>query len=1005
MQTQSNHGHLKQGDRRNVTVLFTDLEDFTRLSQDLDPEETEQLMDTVFSSFEQIIRRHEGTVEKYIGDALVAVFGTPRIHEDDPVRAVHAALDFYQVVRRLNQGFTTHNQGLRFRTGIHTGLITTGKRGDHTVVTGHTMNIAARLQSAADPGTILVSEQTHQECGGEFAVSPPQEIKAKGISDLISARKILGRSPHSLKDERFFLGNTDLESEILTAYLRFDGTSPGGFLLEGEPGSGKTALAKHIISKLRAFPDFQAPILHARARKFRSRPFAVITDSIINTLHLSPDSAPEEITAALEHQYRIPQSSARAFPATLELHSKDKAPGDYLPMLTEIFRAILSTPTPGPYQPIIFVDNTDFIDPQSMAFFRFYIRQSQQFPFFLFTDRHPGEDICSLFPDIEVREVPPLGTVDAQALIQHLQDQYQLPLKHEDVQRILTSAGGNPLFLQSYIRYMAEHHEEQNPVEVPSTVQNVYLAELSTYNDDVRDLLKKLSVFNHSFSLADAQWMQTQTQGDPGLVTRALEFFLQQDIITQENDIYYFRHDVQKKAIYNSLLNYNKRILHRLIAARMRMQDHPHPVRLVHHLVRSEAYQEALDVLKTAPDRSVNLDFLPYLELMESTFQGDDLDTQLSIQFSRCAILFNNGRTKEADTIVQKILSTAISRQHLPSAARAYHLLTGYNAKSFRYNKASYCGMKALDFYRRSNPEHPAQGNLLHILVGMETARGSVNRAQELLDELDQTARDVPAIRFAADFARIEFLEIQGLYRDAQDRLAALPDTFQDSDVPLYKERFMASLAWNRLDLEQFLSVAPAIIQSPSQDAATRARLSARTAFARHSLLGFAPGDYLDQAAFYSLRTQNDFDLLSAEAGRSQVLACLGEYEKAEAVARETLSLALRHSAFHPAFTLLMVLLETAVIRGNQKEIEFYLIEAEHIHRQGMYLDPLDTIQYRYFRAIHLPAGCQPRPEEELQELWSRTLENLQGERGVEILLGMRNFAEIQKSLESRTRS
>ena len=140
------------------------MKDFTSISEHMDPEEMDNLMSGIFSGFESVVKNYGGEVEKYIGDALVAVFGYPIIHEDDAARACNAALDFLEEVRKTNEGLAERESRIDFRIGINTGLITTGKRGDFEVVTGNTMNMASRLQDSAAPGQILVSQSTNEKC-------------------------------------------------------------------------------------------------------------------------------------------------------------------------------------------------------------------------------------------------------------------------------------------------------------------------------------------------------------------------------------------------------------------------------------------------------------------------------------------------------------------------------------------------------------------------------------------------------------------------------------------------------------------------------------------------------------------------------------------------------------------------------------------------------------------------------------------------------------------------
>ncbi|MFW6364116.1 MAG: adenylate/guanylate cyclase domain-containing protein, partial [Spirochaeta sp.] len=200
----SNEPHdnfLRDGERRTVTILFSDMQGFSELSEHMDPEEIDSIMNTVFDAYREIVERQEGTVEKYIGDALVAVFGVPRIHGDDPQRAVHTALDFLDEIAKLNSELSKRNLQLQFRTGIHTGLITTGHRGEHRVVTGHAMSIASRLESHAPPNGILVSIETKEQCENDFVFSSPAKYAIKGSRQPITAFKVLSRAAQPYPSE------------------------------------------------------------------------------------------------------------------------------------------------------------------------------------------------------------------------------------------------------------------------------------------------------------------------------------------------------------------------------------------------------------------------------------------------------------------------------------------------------------------------------------------------------------------------------------------------------------------------------------------------------------------------------------------------------------------------------------------------------------------------------------------------------------------------------------
>jgi class 3 adenylate cyclase len=177
-----------QGERREVTVLFLDLMDFTWLSKQIDSEEIYLIVDEAMRLLVQIIYRYEGTVDKFTGDGLMAIFGTPTAHENDPERAVRAGLEMQEVLKPL-QLRIQDRYGFKFqaRIGINTGLVIAGNLGsdlhmEYTVI-GDTVNLASRLEKSAEPGTVLVSFDTYQRTRPIFQYQPLPPIPMKGLAE------------------------------------------------------------------------------------------------------------------------------------------------------------------------------------------------------------------------------------------------------------------------------------------------------------------------------------------------------------------------------------------------------------------------------------------------------------------------------------------------------------------------------------------------------------------------------------------------------------------------------------------------------------------------------------------------------------------------------------------------------------------------------------------------------------------------------------------------------
>ena len=165
-------GH-SAGERKHVTVLFSDLTGYTAMSEKLDPEEVKEITSRIFGEISKIVANYDGFIEKYAGDAVMAIFGVPQAHEDDPIRAIKAAREIHQLVDTISPEVENKiGQSISMHTGINTGLVVTGEvnmeRGTHGVA-GDTINLASRLSNLAKPGEILVNVDTCRQVEGHFA--------------------------------------------------------------------------------------------------------------------------------------------------------------------------------------------------------------------------------------------------------------------------------------------------------------------------------------------------------------------------------------------------------------------------------------------------------------------------------------------------------------------------------------------------------------------------------------------------------------------------------------------------------------------------------------------------------------------------------------------------------------------------------------------------------------------------------------------------------------------
>ncbi len=254
-------------ERRLVTIMFADITGSTPLADRLDPEDMRAILTGYFNLMTEQIRKHDGTVEKYIGDAVMAVFGAPIAHEDDPDRALRAALDMQAALARFNQqrqSFDPEATRLQMRIGINTGEVAAPSNSQYSrrdfLITGDAVNVAARLQTAAAPDTILVGERTYLTTREVFDFQPLPPLQLKGKAEPIAAWIVLGlhkntsaitQHPRGIEglDARFI--GRELELQLMHAtYDRVQKEQrPHLITLLGTPGIGKSRLVREFIEQ------------------------------------------------------------------------------------------------------------------------------------------------------------------------------------------------------------------------------------------------------------------------------------------------------------------------------------------------------------------------------------------------------------------------------------------------------------------------------------------------------------------------------------------------------------------------------------------------------------------------------------------------------------------------------------------------------------------------------------------------------------------------------------
>jgi class 3 adenylate cyclase/predicted ATPase len=247
-----------QGERRVVTILFSDVTGSTTLEENLDPEEVLELMNGAFSVLIKPVMQYEGTIARLMGDAILAFFGAPIAHEDDPYRACRAALDILDGAREFSQKLEREKRikGFGVRVGINTGLVVVAEVGsdlrvEYTAM-GDEVNIAARMESAAEPGTILITESTRNLIKNDFEILSLGPVQVKGKSEPINTYRILDVKKSENTEQNISRFNSpligrDRELNELQKTLNELRNGLGGIVsIIGESGLGKSRLVSEI---------------------------------------------------------------------------------------------------------------------------------------------------------------------------------------------------------------------------------------------------------------------------------------------------------------------------------------------------------------------------------------------------------------------------------------------------------------------------------------------------------------------------------------------------------------------------------------------------------------------------------------------------------------------------------------------------------------------------------------------------------------------------------------
>ena len=444
--------------------MFCDVTGSTSLGEQLDPEVLRGVMNRYFEVIRQIIERHGGTVEKFIGDAVMAVFGIPRVQEDDALRAVRAAAEIRE---RLPAVAAEVGVELRFRTGVNTGPVLMGE-GENLAI-GDAVNVAARLEQAAEPGEIVLGEQTLRLVRDAVEVEPLDPLELKGKSEHVPAFRLISVDPAAAGFARHLdtplVGREHELHALRDAWERVEREQGCHlFTLLGTAGVGKSRLVAELLTGV----DDQGTVLRGRCLHYgEGITFWPLVEALM------PVGKPA--ATVLEHL----SSGGAATPEEL---------------FWEVRRLLESLAAERPV--VLYVDDLQWAEPMLLDLLDHVADLSRGAPVLLLCtgrlellEERPAWGGGKLNATTVLLE--PLGPQESETMLDALGD----GLDHDARQRVIAASEGNPLFLEE----MAALARERGTVDVPPTIQALLAARLERLGVDERELLERGAVEGEVF--------------------------------------------------------------------------------------------------------------------------------------------------------------------------------------------------------------------------------------------------------------------------------------------------------------------------------------------------------------------------------------------------------------------------------------------------------------------------------------------------------------------------
>jgi class 3 adenylate cyclase/predicted ATPase len=794
-------------ERRQVTVMFSDLVGSTALSARMDPEDLREVISAYRESVTETVGRFGGFVAKYMGDGVLVYFGYPKAHEDDAERAVRAGLELIAAVAALDSSVT-----LQTRVGIATGLVVVGDligsgEAQERGIVGETPNLAARLQGIAGPDMVVISDATRRLIGNLFDLQDLGAVELKGLSSSVRAWAPLRSRPVTSRFEALrvgmlgpLVGRSDELDLLVRQWKRARSGEGQVLLLSGEPGIGKSRLTAALLERLAGEPH--GLLSYSCSPQHVDSAYHPVIGLVERAAEFNHDDAPEQRLDKLDAYLTanvVPKSDAALFADMLFLRHDGRYPvQDLTPeqQRERTLRALVGqVEMLAQHSPLLIVfEDVHWCDPTTLEFLNRTVAAVASLPVFaIVTCRPEFNSPWASQSHVVYLRLDRLDDEDAKSIAAQLVGERALPANV--LAAIAARADGNPLFVEEITKAVIEAEGEgssgsagqadmQQAPSLPASLHASLMARLDRLGTEAKEIAQIGAAIGREFSQVLLAAVASRTDGE---LRQSLDRLIEAGLVFRHGAppqvTYVFKHALVRDAAYGTLLRGARRAFHLRIAQTLE-ERRPNvvqvsPESLAHHYTEAGAIERAAILWGIAGRRSRTRSALAEAEAQLSRALGQ-IGTlpptpslrreQIALQVELVTVLMHTKgygaeQTKVAAEFARALIEQAAAIGEPPEdPLLLFSVIYGFwvvNIAAFNGDAAG----ELADQFMQLAVKHSGSGPLLlaHRMMGMTlmsvgspmTGREHLDRALALYEAAEHSAL---ATRFGTD-ARVAILE------------------------------------------------------------------------------------------------------------------------------------------------------------------------------------------------------------------------------------------------------